>query len=467
MDDGAAARAGMSFVERPDIADDDSDDGDGDDAEDHVIQPSDAVLLAAATEEDEHAVLLVHVYDAAAGSLYVHHDVTLPALPLCVAWMDVAPRRHDGGSAAPLASYAAVGTFEPGIEIWNLDVLDPLEPSAVLGGWAPGTAGGAGAGGKKKKKGGAAAVVEGSHSDAVIGLSWNATHRQVLASAGADEVVKVWDVTTQMCSATLTHHSDKVQSVAWHATEAAVLASAAYDGKLAILDVRAAAAAALLPLGADPECLIWDPHDGSRLMAGTEDGAVACWDVRKVGAPPLFRFAAHGEGVAGLSASPHHRGLLATASEDKTVRLWDASAAGGAAMPVLLAAKPMAVGRLFAVSFYPGTPFLLATGGSKGQVALWHTDDEPAVAARFLRGEAPAGAAAASANVGSSSSSSAAAAPAAAAEKAALKKAQQEEDDRVVAAIEGMAVDDGEAKKQKKHAKDGSKKHKKKKGKSG
>lgn len=32
-------------------------------------------------------------------------------------------------------SYCAVGTFEPGIEIWNLDVLDPLEPTATLGGF--------------------------------------------------------------------------------------------------------------------------------------------------------------------------------------------------------------------------------------------------------------------------------------------------------------------------------------------
>lgn len=31
-------------------------------------------------------------------------------------------------------SYCAIGTFEPAIEIWNLDVLDPLEPTATLGG---------------------------------------------------------------------------------------------------------------------------------------------------------------------------------------------------------------------------------------------------------------------------------------------------------------------------------------------
>jgi WD40 repeat protein len=100
----------------------------------------------------------------------------------------------------------------------------------------------------------------------------------------------------------------------------------------------------------------------------------------QAGAPPLYRFAAHGVGVSGLAASPHHRGFLATCSDDKTVRLWDATAAGTAkssskssssvAMPVMIANKSMAVGRLFGVQFYPGTPFLLATGGSKGQVML-------------------------------------------------------------------------------------------------
>jgi hypothetical protein len=56
------------------------------------------------------------------------------------------------------------------------------------------------------------------------------------------------------------------------------------------------------------------------------------------------------------------------------VRLWDATAAGtgtgtgSSAMPVMIANKSMAVGRLFGVQFYSGTPFLLATGGSKGQV---------------------------------------------------------------------------------------------------
>ncbi|CAN0480836.1 unnamed protein product, partial [Ectocarpus sp. 8 AP-2014] len=65
----------------------------------------------------------------------------------------------------------------------------------------------------------------GSHTDAVLALSWNREHRHVLASGSGDNTVKVWDVTTQQCSATLTHHSDKVQGVAWHPVEATVMAT--------------------------------------------------------------------------------------------------------------------------------------------------------------------------------------------------------------------------------------------------
>ena len=34
----------------------------------------------------------------------------------------------------PSGNFVAVGTFEPGIEIWNLDVLEALTPTATLGG---------------------------------------------------------------------------------------------------------------------------------------------------------------------------------------------------------------------------------------------------------------------------------------------------------------------------------------------
>ena len=83
-------------------------------------------------------------------------------------------------------------------------MLDPLEPTATLGGIDESK--------KKGKKGKKAkpAYLPGSHEDAVMALSWNKIYRQALASGSADKSVKIWDITTQTCSYTFNHHTDKV-----------------------------------------------------------------------------------------------------------------------------------------------------------------------------------------------------------------------------------------------------------------
>ena len=96
------------------------------DEEDTNLKPSDALCLVASTEDD-FSTLEVYCYETKTGSLYVHHDITLPAFPLALAWGDLSCNNEAG-------SYVAVGTFNSGVEVWNLDVLDPLEPSFVLGG---------------------------------------------------------------------------------------------------------------------------------------------------------------------------------------------------------------------------------------------------------------------------------------------------------------------------------------------
>ena len=60
---------------------------------------------------------------------------------------------------------------------------------------------------------------------------------------------------------------------------------------------------------------------------------------------------------------------MATASLDKTVKLWDVHAPE----PFGVAYKTMAVGKLVTLQFYADDPFVLATGGSKGVVAVWDT----------------------------------------------------------------------------------------------
>ena len=52
-------------------------------------------------------------------NLYVHHDIMLPAFPLCVEWINYKP----GQESSNIGNFAAIGTFDPQIEVWNLILL--------------------------------------------------------------------------------------------------------------------------------------------------------------------------------------------------------------------------------------------------------------------------------------------------------------------------------------------------------
>jgi len=437
-------------------------DSEDEDADDDQIRPTDSLLVVAMTE-DEHSHLEVQLLNEE-GNMYVHHDVALPEFPLCLAWLDCPPYRDDNAASASngtqagqgqsiVGNYIAVGTFQSGIEIWNLDVLDPIEPTAVLGGELvdeelvayqralkkTNRNNNKGKGkGKNVDTGSGAAEVEGfkgvettedgrvlkagSHSDAVMCLAWNREYRQALASGSADGKVKIWDVTTRTCSHTFSHHTDKVQCVSWHPQEAWMLASGAFDGTITVMDCRTGSIMVTYSAPADVESMQWDPHSKSHLYVSCEDGSVLICDIRTASAKdsarqaPMCQFKAHGKTVTSISFSPSIPGFLVTASVDKTVRVWDtlgvhsrdptaapaaaADAGGGkkekkskgkdtvvkssvSAEPKLIAQKALNAGKLFTVSCFGDSPYVLAAGGDKGAVAVWLSDEMDSLKAHF------------------------------------------------------------------------------------
>lgn len=266
--------------------------------DDFEISPTDLVLLGARSDE-QLSNLEAYVYEEEADNLYPHHDVQLPVFPLCLAWLDFAPGGGGGGGGR---NFAAVGTFAPYIEVWDLDVIDALEPVAVLGAEAAAAAAeeqftshaaealaaserqkGGGEGkraGRKKKKTAAAGSArpdapEG-HSDAVMCLGWNPLQRNCLASGSADTTVRLWDLEGS-CAGSLSalrHHSDKVQTLAWHPTEAPALLSAGFDRRAIAVDVRTPDGSPHeWALSADAERVAWSPS-GTSFIASTEDGYV-------------------------------------------------------------------------------------------------------------------------------------------------------------------------------------------------
>ena len=110
-------------------------------------------------------------------------------------------------------------------------------------------------------------------------------------------------------------------------------------------------------------------------------GGVVAFDVRAAAAP-LWSLRAHGAAASAVCFSETAAGLLATASADASVKLWDCGGAPGPPAPV--AARDLAVGELFALAFDAVDPLVLVAAGAGGSVALWDAAGDDGAAAAWL-----------------------------------------------------------------------------------
>ncbi|KAI1383344.1 WD40 repeat-like protein [Hypoxylon trugodes] len=359
----------------------DGEDDEDDDREELQILATDNLLLAAKVE-DELAHLEVYVYEDEADNLYVHHDIMLPAIPLCVEWLDI-PVSKSSVEKDSIANFIAVGTMDPEIEIWDLDTIDSMYPNAILGQESNPEK----ASGKKKKK--SKKSNDNYHVDAVLSLAANRKHRNLLASASADKTVKLWDLHTTKCAKSYTHHTDKVCSLAWHSVESTVLLSGSYDRTIVAADMRVPEAKApRWGVESDVENVRWDPHDPNFFFVSTENGIIHYHDIRNAppnpsASKPVWTLQAHDESLSSFDINAHIPGYMATGSTDKTVKLWNIQPTG----PSMVVSRNLDVGKIFSTNFAPDAEvaFRLAVAGSKGTMHVWDTSTNAAVRQAFAQ----------------------------------------------------------------------------------
>jgi WD40 repeat protein len=224
---------------------------------------------------------------------------------------------------------------------------------------------------------------------------------RTLASGGADQTVRLWDLAACREVRTLARHTGAVGSVAFR-QGGKLLASGSMDGTIILWDVAAGTEVRTLTGHAHQGSLLAFSPDGRTLAAGAEDGSVRRWDVatgRREDGLPLHRGAVRAVAFSGdgrllasagqdgsvcvcevatgrrlqehvspdgpliaLSLSPDGQRLAAGSAAPGAIRVWDLEAGQEQVQPAGAVVNGLA--------FHPADR-LLAAGSADGVVRLW------------------------------------------------------------------------------------------------
>jgi WD40 repeat protein/serine/threonine protein kinase len=207
------------------------------------------------------------------------------------------------------------------------------------------------------------------HWGAVSGVVL-ADGEKLVASAGYDKVVRLWDAATMRPVAVLKGHKRLIHALA-ATRDGRLLASGGDDGLICLWDLS----------GAEPRMLgkplvlpkpVWAvalSPDGQLLAAGQSNGQVYLWDLADTEPKQRPPHPAHKMGSTALAFSADGK-MLATASYDATVRLLDVSGETIRERDVLPGHEKGAR----SVAFAPDST-IVATGDSAGNVRLWWQKD--------------------------------------------------------------------------------------------
>jgi len=314
-------------------------------------------LLIATKIENLANQLKIFAYNAAEDNnkahLFVHHDIMLNKMPLSFAVMK---------NNTTERSHVAIGAIDQTIQIWDLDELDPIEPSTVLEDCFKNEL-------KTKVK-----IIrnlnqhDSDYSINCLECNYHYCHNG-LVSGSTDGLIRFWDVTKQNCTERLNHHHQKVSLTTWNPQNASLLLTGAHDRTITILDVRLPGLlAAYRQVTSEVEAGLWNPFDPTTIIVSTNDGLVTSIDLRAIGnMGSLFQFHAHKERTNNLALSALNPGVLATYGAEKIIKLWDVTKYS----PKILASLSFGHGPCSSLEFCPSHPYVIAASDNTGNVSVW------------------------------------------------------------------------------------------------
>jgi ribosome assembly protein RRB1 len=171
------------------------------------------------------------------------------------------------------------------------------------------------------------------HSDEGYGMAWSPATPGRFLSSGCDGQIFLWEPKEggwSVGKAPYRGHDGSVEDVQWKRAgdgTGDTFASAGVDGTVRLWDARQGPGQHPLVMkvhDCDVNVLSWNPVVGDLLLTGGDDGSFKCWDVRFPN-EVMASFSWHQQPVTSVDWHPTDETVLAVASADDTISLWDMS----------------------------------------------------------------------------------------------------------------------------------------------